>query len=73
MRRTLAPLERTRIDCPDEILCPRCQTVLDRHQPQIHRQDQLLATCAWCSAWYLVDVADQVLILLPDVASLRPG
>ena len=73
MKMPLLPLERVRFECSREILCPYCQSELDRHQPDEARPDQLLGTCLGCGMWYLVDGEACVMYGMPDVADLRTG
>ena len=71
MRTPLALFERIRFECSTEVLCARCQSPLDRHQPDIERPDRLLGTCCECRAWYLIDDRVHVMFALPDVRTLR--
>src|SRR5438067_1038088 len=36
--------------------CRECQTALNVHQPDEDRPEQLLATCARCGTWYLIEL-----------------
>ena len=67
----LALFERIRFEFPTEILCVRCHTSLDRHQPDPDRPERLLGTCYHCGAWYYIDDAAGVIVTLPDMESLR--
>ena len=67
MRSRLAPIDWIRYECVDEMLCARCQEVLDRHQPDEEQPDRLLGTCPHCSSWFLIDAASCVMYLLPDI------
>ncbi len=71
MKPLATPLELIRFECLDEILCGRCQTVLERHQPDGERPDRLLGTCYECGTWYLIDTEAGLMYSLPDVAALR--
>jgi hypothetical protein len=70
MRTSVASLERIRFELASEILCARCQTPLDRHQPDAERPDRLLGTCEGCGAWFLIDDEACLMMALPDL--LRP-
>jgi hypothetical protein len=67
MRVRLAPFDRVHFECATEVLCARCQEVLDRHQPDDEQPDRLLGTCPQCSAWYLIDARTRVMYVLPDM------
>jgi hypothetical protein len=67
----LSTFERIHFECSDEVLCARCQTPLDRHQPDVDLPDRLLGTCCGCRAWYLIDDRLRIMFSLPDVRALR--
>lgn len=54
-----------------ELPCTRCYAPLDLHQLDIHLPGRMLATCAECKAWYLIDVEESLMALLPDESDLR--
>src|SRR5690349_13359211 len=64
---SLVPIRAT--GDPSEVECPGCQNHLMIHQPEVKRPDRLLATCATCGAWSLIDAAAGLIVLLPDVTS----
>jgi len=51
--------------------CPNCDDPLVMHQPDEQSPDRLLGTCEECGAWFLLDLAGEVMVRLPDVESLR--
>lgn len=65
MRTQLAPFERIRFELATEVLCARCQSALERHQPDAEQPDRLLGTCGACGSWFLLDLAASVMIALP--------
>ena len=65
MRAPLAPFERIGIEVASEVVCVRCQSTLERHQPDEEQPDRLLGTCPGCGAWYLIDLVTAVMIALP--------
>jgi hypothetical protein len=69
MKSPLAAFERVRFEVASEVLCSRCHSVLDRHQPDETQPDRLLGTCDGCGAWYLLDLVTSVMIALPDASS----
>ena len=71
MKSTVSSLELIRFECLNEILCLRCHTPLDRHQPDYERPDQLLGTCFGCGSWYLIDGEVEVMFALPNLSDLR--
>ncbi len=71
MKSTITSLELIRFECLNEILCVRCQTPLDRHQPDGERPDQLLGTCSECGSWYLIDSEADVMFPFPNLNDLR--
>lgn len=71
MRTPVVAFERIRIEHAAEVLCACCQSVLERHQPDAERPDRFLGTCLECGAWFLIDDDADVMLLLPDVRSLR--
>jgi len=65
----LAPFQRIRFEVASEILCSRCHSVLERHQPDAGQPDRLIGTCDDCGAWYLLDLVNSVMIALPDTGT----
>jgi hypothetical protein len=55
----------------DQIECIRCKSFLHIHQPDEELADRLLGTCPDCFAWYLIDAAEGLMVLLPDQTDLR--
>jgi hypothetical protein len=65
-------------ECPDGLassFCLHCRGPLDIHQPDSVLPDRMLATCAACGSWHLIDcqatVAPSFVLLLPDAATIR--
>jgi hypothetical protein len=71
-RAPLVPFERIGIELTSEVVCVRCPSTLERHQPDGDRPDRLLGTCPGCGAWYLIDLATAVMIVLPVSELLAP-
>ena len=69
LRRSPAPSDDGRVVAR----CLQCRTALVLHQPDPDAPDRLLATCAGCGSWHLVDLTEAVLILLPSCRTLRRG
>lgn len=69
MKSRLASFDYVRFENADEVLCIRCQGVLDRHQPDDEQPDRLLGTCPSCSSWFLIDVRSNRMCLLPEIGS----
>ena len=70
MMTTLALFERTRFEVANQILCARCQSELESHQPDVELPERLLGTCEGCGTWYLIDADAGVMFALPDVKTL---
>lgn len=51
--------------------CARCSAMLERHQPDSERPENILGTCADCGAWYLIDEAREKVYPLPDLSSFQ--
>jgi hypothetical protein len=72
IRHSLA-LDPIRLMCETEDLseveCPGCHGHVAVHQPDVRLPDRLLGTCESCLAWFLIDAAAGVMVLLPDLAS----
>jgi hypothetical protein len=55
--------------------CRDCRTMLNVHQPDENRPEQLLATCGGCGSWYLIVVGERdreaFLFDLPNVSLIR--
>jgi hypothetical protein len=64
-------------DSLTSLFCLGCRSVLDVHQPDADLPDRMLATCAHCKGWHVVQWATDgktvLMALLPDLASLRPA
>ena len=65
-------------DRPDALAacpCLHCRAPLDIHQPDSALPDRLLATCAACGSWHLIDcqadVGPPFVLLLPAAATIR--
>lgn len=57
------------MDCHDHTAlagCSRCGNVLEIHQPDENLPKRLLGTCDRCKAWFLIDLDEAILVLLPD-------
>jgi hypothetical protein len=59
------------VDEPSNIRCGKCFEELDRHQLDIERPSRMLGTCDSCKSWYLIDLEEGVMVLLPDGSDLR--
>ena len=73
MRTPLDVWELIRIECRTEPVCGRCQSVLQRHQPDAQRPERQLGACEGCGVWYLIDDDARVMIALPDLSSFDKG
>ena len=64
-----------RLDDLTSLLCLACRRPLDVHQPDAALPDRMLATCAYCKGWHVVervpDGVTAVMALLPDLATLH--
>lgn len=64
-----------RVDDLTTLLCLACRRPLDVHQPDAALPDRMLATCAYCKGWHVIerapDGATALVALLPDLATLR--
>jgi hypothetical protein len=60
-----------RYDDPSNIRCGKCFEELDRHQLDIELPSRMLGTCESCKAWYLIDLEEGLMVLLPDEGDLR--
>jgi len=60
-----------RIEDPTQIICTRCYAELARHQLDIKLPDRMIGTCECCKAWYLIDLEEGVMVLLPDERDIR--
>ncbi len=65
-------------DCPDGLTsypCLRCRAPLDMHQPDCALPDLMLATCAECHAWHVIDcqtgAPPAFVALLPNTVAIR--
>jgi hypothetical protein len=56
---------------PSEVLCSRCFCALERHQLDIELPSRIVGSCESCKAWYLIDVEEGLMVLLPDEQDLR--
>jgi hypothetical protein len=68
----LAPLERIRFELVSDVLCARCHSPLERHQPHEEKPDRLLGTCDDCGAWFMIDLSAVVMIAMPDFDAVTP-
>jgi hypothetical protein len=66
-RTNLAPIKPIRFEYADEVSCPRCDELLERHQPEAARPERLLGICHCCSRWFLIDEQWCLLYPLPEV------
>ena len=71
MRAAIVPVGRVRFESASEVLCARCHSPMERHQPDLDRPERMLGTCADCGAWFLIDGEARVMYALPDTTSLR--
>jgi hypothetical protein len=73
MNSTCLALDPIRLMCETEDLseveCPGCHGHVAIHQPEVRLPDRLLGTCESCRAWFLIDAAAGLMVLLPDLAS----
>jgi hypothetical protein len=60
-----------RSDDLSSILCTKCYSLLERHQLDTELPSRMLGTCESCKAWYLIDVEEGLMVLLPDEVDLR--
>jgi hypothetical protein len=51
--------------------CPTCGGTLSLHQPDEVSPDRLLAVCEGCQSWLLIDVAEAIMVRLPDRRTIR--
>jgi uncharacterized protein YbaR (Trm112 family) len=58
-------LNLLRLQDVSDVRCPKCQSPLDLHQPDSELPERLIGTCEDCIAWYLMDIAKGVMVLLP--------
>jgi hypothetical protein len=58
-------------DGDSEVSCPACCDELEIHQPDEQQPGRLLGVCHSCSAWFMIDSAAAVMVLLPDENGLR--
>jgi len=61
----------SQLDESSNIRCGKCFEELDRHQLDIDLPGRLLGTCESCKAWYLINLEDGLMLLLPDEQELR--
>ena len=58
-----------------ELVCQRCRSPMDLHQPDSNQPDQFLATCPRCGLWVRAEAkADErtaVVVQLPEVEEIR--
>ncbi len=52
---------------PSPNFCANCNSELVMHQPDEQLPERLLGTCSKCHSWYLIDAAEGVMILLPEI------
>lgn len=60
-----------RSDAISSIRCTKCYSMLERHQLDTELPSRMLGTCESCKAWYLIDVEEALMVLLPDERDLR--
>jgi hypothetical protein len=53
------------------VLCTRCRSALELHQPDVELSERLLGICLDCKSWYLIDGARCIMVSLPDDRSLQ--
>src|SRR3954447_11206509 len=58
-------LDQVRLQDVLKARCTKCQLPLELHQPDPELPERLLGTCEGCNAWYLMDVANGVMVPLP--------
>jgi hypothetical protein len=44
--------------------CQECESTLRLHQPDPELPDRLLGTCDDCKSWFLIDLAEEIVIPL---------
>jgi hypothetical protein len=71
MRSIFLSLDQIRLQDVSDVRCTKCQSPLGLHQPDSELPDRLIGTCEGCDAWYLMDVAKGVMVLLPVEELLR--
>ena len=60
-----------RLDESANIRCAKCLEELDRHQLDVELPNRLLGTCESCKTWYLIDLEEGLMLLLPGETGLR--
>jgi len=60
-----------RFEEPSNILCSKCYSTLERHQLDVELPSRFVGSCESCKAWYLIDVEEGLMVLLPDERDLR--
>ncbi len=60
-----------RFDEASCILCTKCYAMLERHQLDTELPSRMIGTCESCKAWYLIDLEEGLMALLPDERDLR--
>ena len=60
----LEPEPADRVLC--DVICPRCTSRMEIHQPDPELADRFLATCVECKLWLVRNSKEDVLLLPPD-------
>jgi hypothetical protein len=60
-----------RFEEPSNVLCTRCYSALERHQLDVELPSRIVGSCESCKAWYLIDLEEGLMVLLPDERDLR--
>jgi hypothetical protein len=61
----------TRQTQPSPLRCQMCQSVLDMHQPNQDRPEEMLGICAGCGEWHFVGASENDTSLVIACLPLR--
>lgn len=71
MRTVFVAVDVLRLQSLCRLACLHCGEELAIHQPDPEMPERMLATCAECRSWYLIDCVASVMVLLPNAEDLQ--